>query len=308
MAHLLRSQSAITPTHQGGIVTIGNFDGVHKGHQALLAQLTQEAKARGVPSTVVTFEPHPVEFFAGHALKVARLTRLREKITALRACGVDQVLVLRFNADLAKLSPDQFIQKVIVRYLKPNKMIVGDDFRFGYKREGDIETLTALGKQHDFAVEAMPTFILQDERVSSTRLRAALAVDDQALVRSLLGRAYTMQGRVQHGNQLGRTLGFPTANIALHRRLSPIRGIYVVYMNGMAGVASLGTRPAVKGTTMLLEVHLLDFAGDIYGQPVTVEFCKKLRDERDFAHLAALKAQIAQDVRDARDYFERTLS
>lgn len=305
---LIRSLHDLQPRDQGGVLTIGNFDGVHLGHQALLAELVREAKARGVVSTVITFEPHPFEFFAGNKLTIPRLTRLREKFLRLKQSGVDNVLILDFNQILASLSASDFVA-LLQQALQPCHIVIGDDFRFGKGREGDFHLLERIGKESGFSLVAMPTLELAGERVSSTRVRKALAEDDLGLAKALLGRPYMMQGRVRHGDALGQQLGFPTANIHLHRRLTPVKGIFTVYMHGLSdqplpGVANIGTRPTVCGTRTLLEVHLLDFNQNIYGRYVEVEFCKKLREEERYPSLELLKEQIAKDVVVAKNYFE----
>jgi riboflavin kinase / FMN adenylyltransferase len=293
-----------------GVMTIGNFDGVHLGHQALVKRVMEEAKERGAPSVVVTFEPHPFEFFERGAHTIPRITRLREKFKLLAECGVDYVLILPFNQKLASISASNFVKEIVHQRLIPAHIVIGDDFRFGYKRQGDFNLLQQVGGELGFTVEAMPTLMVEGERVSSTRVRQALAMGDHELVKKLLGHPYFMLGRVRPGDQLGRQLGFPTANIFLHRRLTPIRGIYTVKMEGVAdhpwlGVANVGTRPTVDGTKTLLEVHLLDFNQNIYGRYVQVEFCKKLREEERYASLDLLKEQIAKDVNNARGYFNK---
>lgn len=305
---LIRSYYNITPAEQGGVVTIGNFDGVHLGHQQLLAKTVEMAKRQGVPAIVVTFEPHAFEFFSKQAVTIPRLTRLREKYSALAACGVDAVVVLTFNQVLAELSASDFIANLIVHYLRPSHIIVGDDFHFGRMRQGNFELLQQMGKTLGYTAETMPTFLLDGERVSSTRVRKALAEGDLDMAKRLLGRPYSMQGRVAHGNKLGRELGFPTANIFLHRKLTPVHGVYCVKMHGLVdhpwpGAANVGMRPSVDGTRTLLEVHLLDFNQDIYGRYVEVEFCKKLREEERYPNLDILKEHIANDVVATRKYF-----
>jgi riboflavin kinase/FMN adenylyltransferase len=311
-AKLIRSLYHLTPAQQGGVITIGNFDGVHLGHQQLLAAVVKQARVEKVPSVVITFEPHPFEFFAQEKLTIARITRLREKFTALAACGVDNVLLLNFNQQLAAIPATTFVTEILQRTLKPKHIIIGDDFRFGKQRQGDFQLLQQMGHELGFSVTAMPSVLLDGERISSTRLRQALMAGDLALASQLLGHPYMMHGRVRHGDKLGRQLGFPTANIFLHRRLSPLQGIYTVYLHGIAdhplpGVASIGTRPTVGGKTILLEVYLLDFAQDIYGRYVQVEFCKKLRDEERYATLDLLQQQIEKDVAQAREYFNKSM-
>jgi riboflavin kinase/FMN adenylyltransferase len=305
---LLRSFYNIGPAQQGVVMTIGNFDGVHLGHQGLIQQVVSKAAELKVPSLVMTFEPHPFEFFSKDHVTIPRITRLREKFSALAQCGVDYVLVVPFNQALADLSASDFVA-LIQRYLRPTHIIIGDDFRYGHQRQGDFSQMCLQGAELGFGVEAMQTILVDGERVSSTRVRKALASGDHAEVKRLLGHAYTMLGRVGRGDQRGRQWGFPTANIYLHRKLTPVRGVYTVLVHGISaqplpGVANVGIRPTVDGTRTLLEVHLLDFNQDIYGRYVRIEFCEKLRDEVRYANLDLLREQIAKDVAAARNYFK----
>jgi len=293
----------------GCVATIGNFDGVHLGHRAVFQRLAAEGRALGLPTTVITFEPQPMEFFApGQA--PARLTRLREKLDALAHCGVEQVVVLPFGARLAALEARTFVQDLLVDGLGVRFLLVGDDFRFGHGRAGDYGLLQAMGREHGFAVENLNTVTHADERISSTRVREALARGDLGLARHLLGRPYRICGRVGHGDKRGRTIGYPTANINLHRRVSPLHGVYAVMVEGLAdrpwpGVANIGVRPTVGGgTRYLLEVHLFDLSADLYGRHAQVEFRLKLRDEQRFDSFPALKAQIDRDAAAARAFFD----
>lgn len=306
---LIRGLHNIQARHRGCVATIGNFDGVHLGHQAVLGQLAQKSAELKLPTVVILFEPQPIEFFAPQRAP-ARLTRMREKIEALRRFAVDRVVCIRFDAAFARMPAAQFIDEVLVCKLGVRYLVVGDDFRFGHDRAGNYAMLQAAGQQHGFHVTHMHTFHIDGERVSSTRIRAALAGGDMATAEKLLGRAFRMSGRVAHGNKLGRQLGFPTANLFVHRKITPVHGIYVVELFGLdtepwPGVASIGTRPTVDGTRCLLEVHLLDFNGEIYGRHVHVEFLKKLRDEERYASLELLRAQIARDVEQARACFRQ---
>lgn len=308
---LFRSLNSITSEAQGAVVTMGNFDGVHIGHQQLIARTVATAKALNRPSLVITFEPHPFEFFAKDTLQIPRLTRFREKFSALAKLGVDYVLLLPFNQDVARITAHNFVTEILYYALRTHHIIVGDDFHFGFKREGNIDLLQTLGKQYGFNVEALSTVSVTGERVSSTRVRQFLMQGNLAEARQLLGRSYTMEGRVAHGDKLGRKWGFPTANIFLHRKLTPVSGVFTVLLHGVAnyplpGVANVGIRPTINGTRTLLEVHLLDFDQMIYGHYVSVEFCKKLREEIRFDTVELLKQQIAQDVCDARNYFANT--
>jgi riboflavin kinase/FMN adenylyltransferase len=304
---LIRGLQNLTPQHQGCVATIGNFDGVHKGHQALLAKVKERAEQLQLPSLVMTFEPHPLEFFAPEKC-APRLTRWREKFTALADCGIDRVLVVRFNEAFAKLRAEEFAQQILVEKLGVKQVFVGDDFHFGYQREGNFDFLKNEGQRFGFGVESMSTLLLDGERVSSTLVRNALLKADHAKVKKLLGHPYAMMGRVVHGDRRGRILGFPTANIYLHRAVTPVRGVYAVRMHGIAphslpGVANVGIRPTVGGTRSLLEVHLFDFNQEIYGRHVSVEFCEKLREEKRFESLDLLKEQIWKDAEQAQKYF-----
>jgi riboflavin kinase/FMN adenylyltransferase len=304
---LIRNQSQLRPHHQNCAATIGNFDGVHLGHQAILRQLMWQAQQRQVPAVVIIFEPQPQEFFAPPTA-YARLTRLREKLMALRRYGVTRVLCLHFNTQLAALSAREFIEKILVQGLQIQHLVVGDDFRFGNDRQGDFELLQHSGQQYGFTVENQHTFIIDGERVSSTRVRQALEQGEILTAQQLLGRPYTLCGRIRYGQQRGRSIGFPTANIFLHRQISPLTGVFAVTLHGidsqpLPGVANLGTRPTVDGSQFWLEVHLFDFQKTIYGQYVEVEFIRKLRDEQRFNSFAALKQQIMQDVQVAKAVF-----
>src|SRR5258706_2031189 len=296
---------------RGQAVTIGNFDGMHRGHRALLERVTGKARELKIGSCVLTFEPHPREFFAGgqaggKRASPARLTRLRDKLELMAAAGVDRVHVARFDARFASLSAVDFIEKVLVRGLGTRSLAVGRDFRFGHGRAGDYAALEAAAGRHDFRFESVPDVTLDCERVSSSAVRAALQAGDLRRAERLLGHTYSISGRVAHGEKLGRDLGFPTANIAL-RRPPPVSGIYVVEVQDFGpGVASVGRRPTVNPLAVpLLEVHLLDWHGDLYGKHLRVCFLEKLRDEEKYADLVQLKEAIAHDVRRAREYFAR---
>ena len=298
----------LAPTGRRSALTIGNFDGVHRGHQAMLERTVAHARARDLEPCVLTFEPHPREFFAP-ATAPARLTRLRDKLELMAAAGVSRVHVARFDARLAGLAAERFVEAILVRGLQAAWLLVGRDFRFGAKRGGDFDLLERLAAVHDFALEAMPEVALQGERVSSSAVRSALAAGDLDGARRLLGRVYSMSGRVAHGEKLGRELGFPTANIVLRRR-APLAGIFVVEcrIEGEAdwrpGVASVGRRPTVNPTAApLLEVHLLDYAGDLYRRHLRVRFLRRLRDEQKYDDVPALRAAIARDAAEARTYF-----
>lgn len=299
---LIRGSHNIRLRHRRCVATIGNYDGVHLGHQKVIESLRMQAGS--LPVTVITFEPTPQEVFAPDKAP-ARLTRLREKAHALAGCGVDRLLVLRFDRKLAAMEPETFIDRLLVDGLGVERLVVGDDFRFGHRRRGDFSMLAAAGRRHGFTVATMPTFEVEGERVSSTRVRRALRDGDLALAQRLLGRAYRMMGRVVQGRRLGRQIGFPTANIRLQRTKSPLHGIFAVRVHGLDGgaqraVASVGTRPTVDGRDWLLEVHLLDGDRDLYGRHLSVEFVRHLRPEKRFESVAEMAEQIARDADAAR--------
>lgn len=290
------------------MVAIGNFDGVHRGHGALIERLAELARQMGWVPTVLTFEPHPREFFAPDSAP-ARLTTLREKLELLADCGVVQVMVCRFNAEFAALSAAQFVDRVLVQSLQVRHLIVGDDFRFGQGRQGDFAFLQAAGARLGFGVESLGSIVVDGERVSSSGVREALAAGDMERAVRLLGRPYIIDGRVVHGDQVGRQLGFSTANIRIKHNPLPMTGVFAVEVRGVGptmlpGVANLGIRPTLGGTRPLLEVHLFDFDCDIYGAHLSVRFVHKLRNEQRFPNLAALKAQIARDAAAARAHFK----
>lgn len=290
------------------MVAIGNFDGVHRGHGALIERLAESARQMGLVPTVLTFEPHPREFFAPDSAP-ARLTTLREKLELLADCGVVQVMVCRFNAEFAALSAAQFVDRVLVQSLQVRHLIVGDDFRFGQGRQGDFAFLQAAGNRLGFGVESLGSIVVDGERVSSSGVREALAAGDMERAVRLLGRPYIIDGRVVHGDQVGRQLGFSTANIRIKHNPLPMTGVFAVEVRGLGqamlpGVANLGIRPTLGGTRPLLEVHLFDFDCDIYGAHLSVRFVHKLRDEQRFPNLAALQAQIARDAAAARAHFK----
>jgi riboflavin kinase/FMN adenylyltransferase len=286
-------------------LTIGNFDGVHRGHQAMLARLIDAAEDLGLPPAVMTFEPHPREFFAP-AGAPPRLSTLRAKLDLFRAYGVAITYVARFNARLASLTAGEFVTDVLENGVNAHWVLVGDDFRFGRGRQGDLALLRATAR--GFSVEAMRTVEVAGERASSTAVRDALAKGDLARAAALLGRNYAISGHVGHGDKRGRGLGFPTANVAL-RRTPPLTGIFTVRVHGLpggprTGVASVGVRPTVKTDGKpLLEVFMLDFDETIYGRRITVEFLHKLRDEARFPDVETLIRQMGRDVADAREYF-----
>lgn len=304
---LVRGLHNLQPEHRGCAATIGNFDGVHRGHQAILARLRERARTLGVPSCVVIFEPQPREFFTPAQAPV-RLTRLSEKVLRLRNEGVDRVLCLAFNPRLRELSAAEFVQAVLVQGLGVRHLGVGDDFRFGCDRAGDFEFLCRAGQREGFSVRATTTIELEGERVSSSRIRQALLRGDLGLAGTLLGRPFSLCGRVEQGQHLGRQLNAPTANVQLKRRQAPLSGVFAVSVNldgqRWPGVANIGLRPSVKSDGKPhLEVHLLDYAGDLYGRHLDVVFHQKLRDEQRFDSLDALKAAISADMTAAYAYW-----
>ena len=298
----------------GCILSIGNFDGVHLGHQQILARLINKSIELGLPSVVMLFEPQPREFFAKKvgdltAYNVpARLMRLRDKLKYLEKSGIDFVLCVRFSERFAKLTAEEFIQDLLVKRLKVRYLSVGDDFRFGAKRAGDYHTLQEAGKTFNFTVEESHTHSFEQDRISSSLIRELLQKDKLALVEKLLGKPYSIAGRVAHGNKLGRTIGFPTANIMLNRLVVPIHGVYAVQVETKTGVfqgiANVGNRPTINGTKPLLEVHIFDFNRSIYGEAIEVRFIKKLRNEVKFSNFEALKQQIEKDKQQAVEFLK----
>jgi riboflavin kinase / FMN adenylyltransferase len=288
---------------------VGNYDGVHLGHQQMIGVLKARAAQLRSAATVLVFEPSSKEFIDPDGAP-PRLTRWREKFLALAAQGVERLVTLRFDECMRAMTPQCFVDELIVERLGTRHMVVGDDFRYGSNAGGTIESLRAAGQTHGFGVEQMAPFVFDGVRVSSTVVRERLEITDYAGAARLLGRPYRMTGRVVHGRRLGRTLGFPTANLRLMRRKSPVWGILAVRTYGidsrpLPGVASLGTRPTVNGTEPLLEVHVFDFSGDLYGRAIEVEFVAKLRDEVKFDSLDAMKAQMKIDGAQARDLLSK---
>ncbi len=302
---LIRGAHNLRARHRGCVATIGNFDGVHRGHQSVLRRLTAAAREQDLPSTVVIFEPQPAEFFAAGS-PPARLTRLREKCMLLSDCGIDRLLVMKFDEALAALPAVEFVDRILLEGLGIKGLIVGDDFKFGSDRRGDFEMLRKLSAVHHFTMERANSFLADDDRVSSTRIRAALregAIDEAA---RMLGHRYFIAGRVGHGQRRGREMGFPTANINLHRRASPLSGIFAAEVRGLGpvplpAVAYVGTRPIIEDNGWILEVHIFDYDKDCYGRHLEVAFVAKIRDDLPFVSFEALAAQIAVDCRRARD-------
>lgn len=308
---LIRGLHNLRARHRGGTATIGNFDGMHRGHQLVVAQAVGKARTRGSKATVIAFEPMPAEFFA--AVKAPpRLMRLREKYAVLAMTGVEQFLCLRFDRRLAGLSADDFVEQILVEGLAVTDLVVGDDFRYGKNRVGDFQSLVAAGRRAGFSVTSTRTFDMDGERVSSSAVRRALGEGKLQRARVLLGRPYQMCGHVIEGRQLGRELGFPTANIALKRKVSPLKGVFAVRVAGASGnetlvngVASLGRRPTVNGDHELLEVHLFDLDKTLYGRVLAVEFLAKLRDEVTFSSLENMQQQMRKDAAEARRVLNR---
>ncbi|SQH75661.1 bifunctional riboflavin kinase and FAD synthetase [Shewanella benthica] len=301
---LIRGIHNILPAHHGCVLTIGNFDGVHRGHAEVIAKLVKKARQLNVPATLMIFEPQPQEMFRG-ASAPARLSSLRDKIILLEELGIDRLVCINFNAKFADLSAQDFIDKLLVESLGVKYLVIGDDFCFGKQRKGNFEMLQSAGEKHQFAVVSTQSFALGDKRVSSTEIRNQLAKGNLEQARRLLGHPFILCGKVSHGEKIGRTLGFPTANIALKRQVSPVRGVFAVkmYWDGSDiydGVANVGFRPTVNGQVCLLEVHLFDFDDDLYGRTVEVELVAKIRDEKPFKSLDALKKQINNDADKAK--------
>jgi len=296
-------------------LAVGNFDGVHRGHQALLARVREAATKLGVDAAVMTFEPHPREFFArlsGDLSRApARIASLRDKLQSLANAGIDRVIVEHFNSHFASITPDDFVEKVLVQGLHVKWLMVGEDFCYGAKRAGTLRTLIEAGKKFDFHVEAMPTVENEGTRISSSAVRAALEASDFELVSRLLGHPYAISGHVVHGRKLGRTIGFPTMNLRITHKRPALSGIFVVQVHGLAekplpGVASLGVRPTVEDSgRVLLETHVFDYKEECYGKLVRVEFLKKLRDEEKFEDLPTLAEAIARDADNALAYFRQ---
>ncbi len=288
-------------------LTIGNFDGVHKGHQAIIERLCRAAATRSLVACVLTFEPHPREFFAPQSAPT-RLTSLREKLELLGAKGIGRVHVQRFARGFASMPAEAFVEQVLCRTLRARWILIGDDFRFGTKRAGDVALLRALSERFGYEVETVPTIEHAGGRVSSSSVRGALSAGDLAHAEALLGRPYSISGRVVHGNKLGRELGFATANIQLQHNRPPLMGIYAVRVHGIDGaardgVASLGVRPTIKSAgQVVLEVHLFEFPGELYRKHLRVDFLHKIRDEEKYPDLDALRAQIARDCDAAKSY------
>lgn len=283
------------------VLTLGNFDGVHLGHQQLINHLIKQSKKLNLPTVVMLFEPQPLEFFCKQNAP-ARLTSFKEKVELIKKLGIDYIIAVPFTQTFANMLAPDFIQDWLINKLQAKYIVIGDDFRFGRERKGDINLLQQYTHNNQFVVESMPTFVWNDLRISSTAVREALFNSDFKLAHCLLGRNYAIEGKVVHGNALARQLGFPTANIHLNRKNPALQGVYFVKVKNCCsnqhyhGIANIGIRPTIEGKKAILEVNLFDFSGDIYGQYLDVIFVHKLRDEKKFDSLTDLKQQIAQDV------------
>lgn len=304
---LLRGLDRVSDFEKGSVATIGNFDGVHLGHQSLLAELRKQADQRQLPLVVLLFEPQPGEYFHGQEAP-ARLASLREKLAVLKHCKVDYAICLRFDESLALMSAEDFVRYYFIRLLRVQYLLVGEDFRFGARRLGDLALLKSMGAQAGCQVESFADFNLEANRVSSTRIRQALAQGNLSAASHLLGRTFSLCGRVKRGDGRGREWGIPTANLSMHRLSLPLKGVFCVQVrraNGLFlnGVANLGCRPTVDGSKNVLEIHLLDFDENLYGERLEVFFLHKLREEVKFSSVDALIAQIHSDVAAARLQF-----
>lgn len=295
----------INPVHTGGVVTLGNFDGVHIGHQGMIRHIVGKASALKAPASVIVFEPQPAEFFSNQP--PARLTTFTEKCHAMGPLGVDAVLCLTFDKAMAELSAEDFVKTILVDKLKVKHVLVGDDFRFGRDRTGDHALLSRLGEAFGFTTEAMHSIMGDGFRVSSTQVRAALSTGDFDTAARLLGRPYHMEGQVVHGDERGRLLGYPTANIDPGRKVLPLRGVFAVKVRVLGheyeGMANVGTRPTVDGLKTLIEVNLFDFNESIYDQWINITFCAKMREEQRFSSVDELKAQLNLDKTQVKAYF-----
>jgi len=306
---LIRGLYNLTRPLRASAVTIGNFDGVHRGHQLVIEQLQRVARATGLPTVVIIFEPQPIEFFAP-ARAPKRLARFREKIAYLKAQQIDYLLCLHFDEALAELSAEDFVQRILVDNLNTGHLVIGDDFHFGKNRVGNFDFLRQNCERFGFSVDETETLMHGGSRVSSTRVRECIRNDDFSGAAELLGRPYSLSGRIAHGRKLGRELGYPTINIKMGDKTLIVKGIFAVQVKGidnrsLQGVASIGTRPTINGVDTILEVYILDFNRDVYGYRVVVEFLHKIRNEEKFDSLEELSAHIAQDTEKAKAFFNR---
>ncbi|MDH3632398.1 MAG: bifunctional riboflavin kinase/FAD synthetase [Gammaproteobacteria bacterium] len=290
-------------------VTIGNFDGVHRGHQLVISQLKQVAATTSLPTVVIIFEPQPIEYFAPDKAP-KRLARFREKIAYLKAQQIDYLLCLHFDHRLAAQSAEDFVQQILINSLNTKHLVIGDDFHFGKNRQGNFQFLKDNAERYGFMVDETETLMIDGERVSSTRIRESIRQGNFEKAAELLGRPYSLSGRIAHGQKLGRKLGYPTINIKMGDKTLIVKGIFAVNVKGLdnrvlEGVASIGTRPTVNGVDTILEVYILDFDRDVYGYSVEVNFLHKIRNEEKFASLEELAAHIAQDTEKAKAFFKR---
>ncbi len=305
---LIRGLHHLKPFSEGCVITIGNFDGVHLGHCAVIEQLSKRSQELHLPSVVMIFEPQPLEYFL-HDNAPSRLMRLREKAIQFDKLPIVNVLTIKFNQVFANQTAEQFIESVLVKKLNVKHIVIGDDFHFGKMRRGNFAMLQEKGLQYGFSVEDSGSFLLENERVSSTLIRDALIIGDLKTAKRLLGRDYSVCGRIAHGNKLGRQLGFPTANILMFRENTPIQGVFAVTMTGIDnqefyGVANVGIRPTINGASkVILETHLFNFNQNIYGRYVVVHFKEKIRDEMRFDSLNELQQQIQKDINTAKKCF-----
>ncbi len=305
---IIRGLTHLEPLQNGCVLTIGNFDGLHLGHRTVIQRLAEHGKTLDLPVVVLLFEPQPLEYFLAENAP-ARLTRLREKVIQLLALPVDQLVVLKFNRQLADFKAERFIEHILIKKLNVKHLVIGDDFHFGKTRRGNFSMLQEAGKIFGFRVEDTRSIIQNEQRISSTLIRDALGAGDLNSAASMLGRDYSVCGRVAHGDKRGRLLGFPTANIEMFRKNTPIVGVYAVTVTGIDdntynGVANVGTRPTVDGSAkVILETHLFDFNRDIYGHYVDVHFKQKIRNEVRFQSLENLKSQIHLDIQEAKKIF-----
>lgn len=305
---IIRGIHTAIPYVDGAVISIGNYDGIHLGHKAILQSVRSLASELSLASTIITFEPYPWEFFSGEKA-VPRLTTFREKIQLFEKEGIDKVLCIKFNESFAKVQPQQFVNNFLVKKLGVKYLILGKDFRFGKDRAGSIDLLRELALTAAFQVNVIDELKYKGERVSSSGIRLALQKKDLGLANTLLGRRYSLSGRVAYGDQRGRQWGIPTANIHLKPNDTPLRGVFAVLAKGMTdrtvkGVANIGTRPTVSGLKFLLETHFFDYQGEVYGKRIRIEFCDWLRDERQFDNSEDLTNQIKKDVVDARSWFK----
>ena len=306
---LVRGLYNLRQSLSASAVTIGNFDGVHRGHQLVIKQLKQVANAAALPSVVIIFEPQPIEFFAPDQAP-KRLSRFREKIAFLKAQDIDYLLCLRFDQSLASLSAEAFVQQILLGKLNTRQLVIGDDFHFGKNRQGNFAFLLQHSNRFGFVVAETETLLLNGARVSSTRVRECIQQNDFDQAAELLGRPYALGGKIAHGQKLGRQLGYPTINIKLGDKTLIVKGIFAVHVKGidnrvLKGVASIGTRPTVAGVDTILEVYILDFDENVYGRSVNVEFLHKIRDEQKFDSLEELTRNMDRDTERAIAYFER---